>query len=162
METVPDSCAALTELLARNLLGQEVKSTAATEHLPTFSSACEYSGNGPGGHKVNFTFKFMMQEMFDVAVLPQEQLDFNVMFATGGVPASEKLADPGLVSYVIQDRDRTTLLMLPGISGPDEVLGAPSVLVATFQLKNSDLGPERRRDLLLEEARKLAREWGAA
>ncbi len=158
-DTIPDACESLTEQLASQLIGQEVRSTASTEHIPTFSSACEYAGTGAGGRKVNFTYKFMMLEMFDLDTLPPEQLDFNVMFATGGRPGSEKLPEPGRVTYVFHDRDRTTVLMLPGVRGPDETLNAPSALVATYQLKNSALGKEQRRNLLLDEARKDAERW---
>jgi len=159
-DELPVACSYLTEELAKGLLRAErVKASAANEHISILRSNCEYSGKGVKGRKVGFTFRFMVYDMFDVDALDPMQLEFNAMFAAGGIPMVEKLDDLGKVSFVFEQRDRTVLMVVTGIQGPLDGAQRPSEFVANYYLNDPDNTQAVRLDKLLAHARRHLDEW---
>lgn len=147
---VPDACGYLTEEIARDTLRREVRPLHTNEHIPVFYSQCEYTAPGEGRRALRFLFKFMVKEMFDVERLAPEQLDFNAGFAQGGVSHSEKLRFPGQTTYVFQERDTTSILVITGVDGPKDGAGEASTLIITYRLIDDSRTPEERRDILMK------------
>lgn len=159
---IPEACSYLTEDAARGFLNVDrVSPSAGNEHIPTIWSQCIYGGVGASGGEVGFVFKFMIWDLFDTALDPI-QLNFNAQFTGGGVPPSEKLDDPGKVSFTFEDGDRTTLMMITGIEGPPDQFGRPSEVVATYYIDDPDRPHRDKLDDLLAVARLHVAEWLAA
>lgn len=157
---IPEACAYLTEELARGLLRAErVGASYANSHWPTFMSNCEYSGQGVSGRKVGFTFKFMVYDMFDVERLDPLQLEFNTGFASGGISPVGKIDDLGKQSFVMEQRNRTTLLVITGIQGPLDGVQRPSEFIASYYLEDPDTAHAEKLDKLLAQARRHLEEW---
>lgn len=156
---LPDACGYLNEALAHDLLRAEVRPGPANEHIPTFWSQCVYSGRGVVGREVGFVFKFMLHELSDVATLSPEQLDFNASFAVGALPVLERRTDLGKVSFVFEDRSRTTLMMVTGIQGPPDGAQRPTEFIATYHLADPDTPHADRLEALLGQARQHLQEW---
>lgn len=156
---LPEACSYLTEALAAGMLRAPAQASPANEHIPTFWSQCIYSGRGVVGRQVNFTFKFMLHELTDVRKLAPVQLDFNVTFAVGNIPPSDKLTDLGKVSFVFEKAGLTILMMVTGIQGPADGAGRPTEFIATYQLSDPDMPHAERLAQLLPHARRHLQEW---
>lgn len=159
---VPDASAYLTEQLAKGLLRAETVTLGAdTFHIPVWS-ACAYSGQGVRGRQTGFTFKFMLREMFDVGRLEREQLEFNATFAVGGEDLTAILEDLGALAFAFEGKDRTTLLVLTGIRGPEDGAGRPQDFVATYFLGDPEVAHAERLEELVALARTHLDRWYAA
>ncbi len=155
---IPDACELLPSTLAQTFLGQAV-AERSKEHIDDFYSQCFYKGIDQGGHMVGFDFKFMTRRMFDTETLPQELIDINASFATGGKAHSERQQFPGKLTYVFHDKDYTWLLVLTGITAPAEASGVERTLIANYQLIHPGLSRDERRDLLLKQAWQHLGKW---
>lgn len=156
---VPNACSYLTEELASRVLQAPVKPSVANEHIPTIWSQCIYTGRGVRRRQIKYQWKFMPWEMFDVDNLHPIQLEFNVKFAASGQPPVDRLDDLGKASFVFDDRDRSVLLVITGIRGPDNAAQSPTALIATYTLLYEGLPHDARIAVLLEQARLHLREW---
>ncbi|WP_116367467.1 hypothetical protein [Parahaliea mediterranea] len=146
--TIPEACEQLTQSLAVGVLGAPVKPLSSNEHIPTFYSQCEYRRtSGQRGH-LQFVFKFLALERFDVERLPPSQLDFSVSFAVGGLSHSDKKPFPGKMTYVFHDRHDTIVFMITEVAGPRDGAGQDTVLVASFRLTDSERSPAQRLEQL--------------
>jgi len=159
---LPLACGLLDERLASAWLRARVD-PRNDEHIPTFSSQCIYSGRGVVSREVRFLFKFMLNELLDVATLIPEQLHFNATFAANGVPPAARLDDLGRVSFAYQRDVLTMLLVVTGIRGPDDGAGRPTVFVAAYHLSDPETSHPARLDKLVGTARDHLAQWlGAA
>ncbi len=85
----------MTDMLAKEFFSAErVKAGGGNEHIPTFSGQCIDTAVGKADHRVDFTFKFMVWKLFDLANLRSEQLGFNNHFASGGLPVVGTVREP--------------------------------------------------------------------
>ena len=162
---LPNACGAphLTEPKARGLLGAErVKPSVANEHLPELQSQCIYSAKDEPPRQLGFVYKFMLADMFDVDELDPLQLQFNATFASGGAELIQTLDDLGDRAFVFLKGDRTTLLVITGIRGPNGPDGRPTAFIANYYLDHPGLSQERRTDLLIEQARLDLSVWSAS
>lgn len=158
--TIPNACEYLTQDLAVGMLRMDwVQASSANTHMPTFMSNCDYFGQGVIGRKVGFTFKFMVYDVFDVERLDPMQLEFNVSFAGGGKPAVDTIDDLGKKSFVFEDRNRTTLIVITGIQGPLDGALRPSEFIALYYLEIPDVPYAEKRDQLVAQARRHLDEW---
>lgn len=156
---IPKASGYLTEGLAAGWLRAEVQASSANEHIPAFWSQCVYSGKGVKDRQTGFVFKFMVWDLFDVKKLDPMQLDFHAGFASGGEPPLEKLKDLGKISFVLEKRNRTTLLVITGIQGPPDGARRPTELVASYYLSDPETSHEVRLEKLVAEARRELNEW---
>jgi hypothetical protein len=161
-QEVPNACASphLTEATALGLLGAErVQPSAASEHIPTFTSQCIYSARSGTARQVGFNYKFMLSEMFDVDTVEMQQLQFNATFASGGTALKETRRDIGDLAFIFDERDRSSLLVITGIKGPRSFPDRPTEFIANYFIKHPELTPEQRQGLLIEEALRDLKEW---
>jgi len=157
---IPNANEYLTEALALGLMrADKVRASAANEHIPTFWSQCLYSGSGNHGRKIGFTFKFMTWELFDLANLQSQQLQFNVHFASGGLPVVDSKGTPGKATFVFKKDDLTVIMMITGIRGPKDGAGRDTELVATYQLVDPSISHQARLEKLMEHPIKHYEEW---
>lgn len=139
---------------------EKVRASGGNEHIPTFWSQCIYNAVGKPKRRVAFTFKFMVWDLFDVANLPPQQIEFNLRFASGGIPVVGKVENPpGKATYILQRKDLSALIMISAIRGPQDGAGRETELVATYQLEDSTISHEERADKLLAHARRHFEEW---
>jgi hypothetical protein len=158
---IPNACGYLSAELAANLVRARVRPGPANEHIPTFWSQCVYTGQGVIRRQVGFVFKFMLWDLFDVAGLAPEQLNFNATFVVGNIPPLEKRTDLGKVAFVYEKQGRTTLLVVTGFQGPPDGAKRPTEFVATYYLSDPDTPHDVRLAKLVEQARKHMEEWRA-
>jgi hypothetical protein len=158
---IPPACGLLDERLASAWLRARVD-LRDDEHIPTFSSQCIYSGRGVVSREVRFVFKFMLNELFDVATLIPEQLNFNATFAANGIPPAARLDDLGRVSFAYQRDFLTMMLVVTGIRGPDDGVGRPTAFVAAYHLSDPETPHPARLDKLVGTARDHLEQWLAA
>ena len=157
---IPNASSYLTEEVPFNLLrAEKVRASAGNEHIPNFWSQCIYSGSGQHGRKAGFTFKFMVWELFDLANLRPEQLEFNVHFTSGGLPVVGSMGTPGKATFVFEKEDLTVVMMVSGIRGPKDGAGRDTELVATYQLMDPSISHQSRLDKLLSHATRHYQEW---
>ena len=158
---IPEAGGYLTEELALELLrADRVKANGGNEHIPTFWSQCIYSAVGKPGYRVGFTFKFMVWDLFDLANLSSEQLEFNIHFTSGGLPVVGAVRNPpGKAVFIFQKEELTVLMMVSAIRGPEDGAGRHSELVATYQLEDPTISHQQRVDKLLIHARQHYEEW---
>lgn len=161
MAEIPKASGYLTEMLAAGLLRAKVRPGAENEHIPTFWSQCVYYGQGVRNRKVAFVFKFMLWELFDIASLDPQQLDFNATFVVGNIPPLENRTDLGKVAFVYEKQHRTILLVVTGFQGPPDGAKRPTEFVATYELTDPETAHQVRLDKLLAEARRHLKEWHA-
>lgn len=159
MAEIPDACGYLTATLASGLVRAKVRPGPANEHIPNFWSQCVYLGQGVRGRQVSFVFKFMTWDLFDVASLDPEQLEFNAGFVVGNLKPREKRNDLGKVAFVYEKQARTILLVVTGFQGPPDGAKRPTELVATYELADPETAHDVRLAKLLTEARRHLNEW---
>jgi hypothetical protein len=158
---IPEACGYLTEELALEVLhADRVKPNGGNEHIPNFWSQCIYSAVGKADHRIGFTFKFMVWDLFDLANLSSEQLGFNIHFTSGGLPVVGAVREPpGKATFIFQKEELTVLMMVSAIRGPEDGAGRHSELVATYQLQDPTISHQERVDKLLAHARRHYEEW---
>ena len=155
---VPEACRYLTtELAAAMLEADEVVPGDTNLHTPAMLSQCAYTT--ADGRAVGFSVKFLPFEKFDVSRVAPLQLDLNATFAAGGVAPKAQLDDPGKVAFSFLQQDRTQLMVVTGIQGPPDTVGAPTELVALYYLEVSSRDHADRLADLVAQARRHLREW---
>lgn len=148
IDEIPNTCKYLTEPLARNDLAGDVAPFFTNEHIPTFYSQCGYKRVDRAGRELQFVFKFLARERFDVDQLAPAQLDFNVSFAVSGLTHHSKKQFPGEMTYIFHNRNDTILFMITGVAGPPDGAGQETVLIATYRLTDRDRTPDQRQDVV--------------
>lgn len=148
IDVIPHSCKYLTEPLARSDLAGDVSPLVTNEHIPTFYSQCGYKRVDRAGRELQFVFKFLARERFDVEKLAPAQLDFNVSFAVSGLTHHYKKQFPGEMTYIFHNRNDTILFMITGVAGPPDGAGQETVLIATYRLTDRDRSPDERQDVV--------------
>ena len=158
---IPEAGGYLTEELAMEFLSADrVKPNGGNEHIPHFWSQCIYSAVGKADHRIGFSFKFMVWDLFDLANLSSEQLKFNVHFTSGGLPVVGAVRKPpGKAAFIFQKEELTVLMMVSAIRGPEDGAGRHTELVATYQLEDPTISHQQRVDKLLAHARRHYEEW---
>jgi hypothetical protein len=156
---IPKASTYLTEQLAAGFLRAKVREGPANEHIPTFWSQCMYAGVGVRSRDVQFVFKFMLWDLFDVAGLHPQQLLFNVTFAMSNTAPLERLDDLGKATFIYEKQHASMLLMITGIQGPPDGAGRPTELIATYRLSDPETPHKERVDKLLAQARRHLEEW---
>ena len=158
----PNACSApyLTADKARGLLGdQRVKPSAANEHVPQLQSQCIYSAKQGPARQVGYVYKFMLSDMFNVDKLAPQQVQFNATFATGGAELKETRNELGDRAFVFLKGDRTTLLVITGIRGPQDFAGRDREFIANYYLDHPGLTHEQRAGMLIDVAEQDLRGW---
>lgn len=159
----PNACGAphLTEARARGLLdATSVQPGAANEHLPKLQSQCSYGARQGSARQVGFVYKFMLSDMFDVDKLEPMQVQFNATFAVGGAELEQTRDEPGDRAFIFLKGDRSTLLVITGIDGPDDFAQRRRELIATYYLDHPGLTHAQRTGLLIDQAELDLRAWG--
>lgn len=158
---IPEACGYLTQELALETLhADRVKPNSGNEHIPHFWSQCIYTAVGKADHRIGFTFKFMVWDLFDLANLSSEQLRFNIHFTSGGLTVVGAVREPpGKATFIFQKEELTVLMMVSAIRGPEDGAGRHTELVATYQLEDPTISHQERVGKLLSHARRHYEEW---
>ena len=148
IDVIPETCKHLTEDVAKGDLGGEVRAFHTNETIPTFYSQCGYKRVEGPRRELQFTFKFLALERFDVDRMEPALLDFSVSFASGGLTHHYKEPYPGKMTYIFHDRNSTILFMITEVAGPPDGAGQETVLIATYRLTDGERTPEARQEVV--------------
>jgi hypothetical protein len=161
-EEVPHACSApyLTEQRAQNVLGElRVQSNAANEHVPQLQSQCIRSTRPAPARQVAYLYKFMLSDQFDVRRIDPMQVQFNASFAAGGTPPQQVREDIGDRAFVFEKGNRSTLLVITGIKGPEDGADRGREFIATYSLDHRQRSHEERTATLIELALEDQAHW---
>lgn len=160
---IPNSCMDLTEIKAARLLqANGVQQSAGSEHVANLSSTCIYSSTAAPSRTVNYLYKFMPYAMFDQNTLGKEQLVFNATMVGGGGQRPYKvIEDLGKFTFLFENNDRTSMLVVTGMQGPVGGGSEPRELIAAYYIEDPTRSHAVRLQLLDDIARQHFAGWVA-